>query len=210
MTSSYHDKEVGKTIVYKLPLFAIDLKFKKSDEEDIKKGGEEDIKKGGEEEHKDDIRKCDKVDVDGGYHNERFNDRSTNNERFNDRSTNNERSNDCSTNNERSNYRSTNNPHHKHSKNSYDNKHSKKPSDINLYNLIIKKRITLYDTLNKISDFAPVIYRFIIKNSYDINMYNIKNLLSSYLKEVDIDYNKAIKKNITVDTDWMQLYRSLL
>ena len=178
MTSSYHDKEVGKTIVYKLPLFAIDLKFKKSGEgEDIRKGGdEEDIKNGGDEENKGDIKKCDKEDVDGGYH-------------------------------------------HKHSKHSYDNKHfnkhpkhsyDNKPSDNNLYNLIITKRTTLYDTLNKISDFAPVIYRFIIKNSFNINMYNIKNLLSSYLKEVDIDYNKAIKKNITVDTDWTQLYHSLL
>ena len=205
MTSSYHDKEVGKTIIYKLPLFAIDLKFKKSEEKDIKKGGEEDIRKcereedikkcereedirkGGEEDIKkggeEDIKKCERFDdneILGGYHNKYFN------------------------------KHSKNSYDNKHSRNSYDNKHSKTPSDINLYNLIITKRTTLYDTLNKISDFAPVIYRFIIKNSSVINMYNIKNLLSSYLKEVDIDYNKAIKKNITVDTDWTQLYHSLL
>ena len=160
MTSSYHDKEFNKTITYKLPLFAIDLKFKKSG------GDEEDIKNGGDEENKGDIKKCDKKDVDGGYHNQH--------------------------------HKSHHKPHHKHSV----------PN--NLQHLIMTKRITLHSALNQISDFAPVLYRFMIKNSSEITMNNIKNLLSSYLKEVDIDYNKAIKKNITVDTDWSQLYDSLL
>jgi len=150
MTSSSYDKEFGKTITYKLPLFIVELNFKK----DTVKGGEE---------HKEDIKKCDKEDVvDGGFYN----------------------------------------PHHKpHHKHSVPN---------NLQHLIMTKRITLHSALNQISDFAPVIYRFMIKNSSEITMNNIKNLLSSYLKEVGIDYDKSIKKNITVNTDWSQLYDSLL
>lgn len=158
MTSSSYDKEFGKTITYKLPLFIVELNFKK----DTVKGGEE---------HKEDIKKCDKEDVvDGGFYNPHHNPH----------------------------HKPHHNPHHKHSV----------PN--NLQHLIMTKRITLHSTLNQISDFAPVIYRFMIKNSSEITMNNIKNLLSSYLKEVDIDYDIAIKKNITVNTDWSQLYDSLL
>ena len=154
MTSSYDEKEFGKTITYKLPLFIVELNFKK----DTVKGGEE---------HKEDIKKCNKEDVvDGGFYNPH--------------------------------HKPHHNPHHKHSV----------PN--NLQHLIMTKRITLHSTLNQISDFAPVIYRFMIKNSSEITMNNIKNLLSSYLKEVNIDYDIAIKKNITVNTDWSQLYDSLL
>ena len=166
MTSSYVDKEFdNKTITYKLPLFIVDLKFKKGGDEK-----KEDNKKGGDEK-KEDIKKCNKEDtVDGGFHK----------------------------------------PFHKPFHKSFHNTHHKHSVPNNIEHLIIKNRITLYSTLNKISDFAPVIYRFMIKNSTDITMNNIKNLLSLYLKEVDIDYDTAIKKNINVDTDWSQLYDSLL
>jgi hypothetical protein len=147
MTSSYDEKEFNnKKITYKLPLFIVELNFKK----DTVKGGEE---------HKEDV-------VDGGF------------------------------------YKPHHKPHH--------NPHHKYSVPNNLQHLIMTKRITLHSTLNQISDFAPVIYRFMIKNSSEITMNNIKNLLSSYLKEVDIDYDIAIKKNITVNTDWSQLYDSLL
>ena len=91
----------------------------------------------------------------------------------------------------------------------FHNQHHKHSVPNNLQHLIMTKRISLYSALKQISDFAPVIYRFMIKNSHEITMNNIKNLLSSYLKEVDIDYDVAIKKNITVDTEWSQLYDSL-
>jgi hypothetical protein len=83
-------------------------------------------------------------------------------------------------------------------------------SNDNLQQLILKKRQSLYSSLNKISDYAPVLYRYLIKNVKHVHLYNIKQILSSYLEEVNIDYHKAIKKNITVDNDWIQLYNSLL
>jgi hypothetical protein len=89
-----------------------------------------------------------------------------------------------------------------------DKHHTDKQSKF--HKLIFKKRQSLYSLLNKISDYAPVLYRYLIKNAKHIELNNIKNILSSYLEEVDIDYHKAIKKNITVDKDWIQLYNSLL
>ena len=88
--------------------------------------------------------------------------------------------------------------------------HVKKNNDDNIQQLIFKKRQSLYSSLSKISDYAPVLYRYLIKNAGNIHLDSIKQMLSFYLKEVNIDYNKAIKKNITIDKDWIQLYNRLL